>query len=76
MTRVDKKVHIPPARIVAQPVYPWEKMEVGDSFFVNVGPKNNFSGAISKAQKRYGYKITRRSVVERGVRGIRVWRIE
>ena len=51
--------------------YPFRAMDVGDSFFVPNGPINLYN---SKAY--LPKKFTRRTVVENGVKGIRVWRIE
>jgi hypothetical protein len=58
--------------------YPWDKMNVGDSFFVPTenGKSEsqhvqNVSGAAHKAAKKNGWKMTTRKVAG----GARVWRL-
>jgi hypothetical protein len=50
--------------------YPWEQMEVGDSFIVTNRPVKKISTAAVYAQRRHGMKFACRSVGN----GIRVWR--
>ena len=50
--------------------YPWEAMQVGDSFFVEGAPKGLHAQAAAKK-----IKITVRKVTERGKEGVRVWRL-
>ena len=55
--------------------YPFNQMEVGDSFFVPEGantPRQNTSSAASYAGHRLGRKFTTRLVDG----GVRVWRFE
>jgi len=54
--------------------YPWEEMEVGDSFFAP-GLKSPHSQAL-RASQRYAPAVfkTAPSVVD-GVKGARVWRL-
>lgn len=56
--------------------YPWEQMDIGDSFFVPEPDAGAVRSAASAARKRLStrYKCSKR--VEDGVAGIRVWRIE
>lgn len=65
-------VPIPP--VVRRSKYPFQTMEVGQSFFVFIGSNNaNF---VANANKRYApKKFTQRMTVENGRRGIAVWRI-
>ena len=53
--------------------YPWDDMEVGDSFFAPGTKASSLNGAISMRRPK---KFTRRTLVENGVKGIRVWRVE
>jgi hypothetical protein len=55
--------------------YPWDQMEIGDSFFVPNKAINIFAGQACNRAKRHGGKYTCRSVVENGVAGTRVWRV-
>lgn len=52
--------------------YPWNKMEVGDSFFVPNTMLNVISCAAIGRGKRYNEKYACRTVDD----GVRVWRIE
>lgn len=65
---VEKGIPVPPDPRGRTSVYPWQSMEVGDSFFkpdtkVIIPPKHPTR------------KWTQRTVEENGVRGIRIWRI-
>lgn len=58
--------------------YPFAKMEVGDSFAVEIENENTPPRVSSYAHiggKRLGMKFTVRSVVENGKKVIRVWRV-
>lgn len=50
--------------------YPWEQMEIGDSFFIPGCDTQQFSSRISVAQLRTGYTFTARTAPE----GVRIWR--
>ena len=52
--------------------YPWSKMEIGDSFFVEKGELRKIAGAACHAGRRANKKFIAR-VVEGGVRA---WRYE
>lgn len=70
--KVDKNIPITPNRGGRGGTkYPFRKLEVGDSFFV---PKK--SGGMHKAAHSVGIKIATRMVEEKGVRGVRIWRIK
>lgn len=69
--------NIPIPRIrTNQAKYPWDKMWVGASFFVPGASPSGMSATMKYAAKKRGWKFTRRTVVENGVKGVRVWRIE
>lgn len=53
--------------------YPFRDMEIGDSFFA---PGSSVIGIHGCARRHRPMRFTCRSVVEDGVAGIRVWRIE
>lgn len=53
--------------------YPFSKMEVGDSFFA---PHTPAASILTSARRHRPKRFTTRSVVENGVRGVRVWRCE
>lgn len=58
--------------------YPFDKMGVGDSFFVAgaVGKdRDTLRSSASSRGKRHGMKFTTRTVTEDGVKGVRIWRV-
>lgn len=64
---VEKGIAIPVASRATK--YPWDKMEIGDSFFMDVSV-TSASAAASNARKRYGFFYTVRAENA----GSRVWR--
>lgn len=73
MFEIEKDKPIPPRR-----KYPFEDMEVGDSFFA---PRDDFPHAGDAARvyahhRKGKVKFRTRNVTENGVNGTRVWRIE
>jgi hypothetical protein len=70
MITIEKDIPLPEAKKVGKPsLYPFEQMEVGDSFFI-AKPKNTMSAATYAYGKKAGKKFT---VVEvEG--GSRIWR--
>lgn len=61
--------------------YPWEDMQVGDSFAVPLrgrpasAVQAGLTSSKSGAQKKYGHKYVTSVVDEDGVRVVRVWRV-
>lgn len=72
---VDKGVPLPRPR-ASQSKYPWDEMAVGDSFFVPHGDPTVIAGCASHQKRRGTGRFTTRSLVENGVAGVRVWRME
>lgn len=57
--------------------YPWEKMEVGNSFFVPGGSVDTIQKAgRAWADRNHGGKFICRKAVEDGLAGVRAWRIK
>lgn len=50
-------------------------MQPGQSAFVTQTTMSNMSGRIANASTRNGGKYTCRTVVENGVKGVRIWRV-
>lgn len=70
--KIEKGVAIPKMTRTAptrESKYPFAKMEVNDSFFVDIEPKK-FSGTVYAAAKRTGRRFTIRA----WEKGSRVWR--
>lgn len=67
--KIEKGVPVP---VIAEPVrYPFESMQVGDSFFVEGGVLTRLCNAHGRAGRRMGRKFTARKVEG----GVRVWRV-
>lgn len=73
--KIEKGVPIPPKIASSIKKYPFEKLKIGDSFFVPLAdgksPSSLFS-AISQAKKRLGINLFSAKVKD----GRRVWRIK
>ena len=71
---VEKGIGMPPARVVFS--YPYEDMEVGDSFVVPVlVPRKTLQNVLNanyRASKRLGWRFMARTEGEQ----IRVWRVQ
>jgi len=75
--KIDKNVPIPEGRWgKRRKKYPFDEMEVGDSFFIHGGKQESITSIMRHWREKLGHKYTTRSVVENGVKGVRVWRIE
>jgi hypothetical protein len=80
MVRVEKGIPLPVRRVVRDPIYPFDKMQIGESFFVeetNTLARYRLHGRLAnhKAQSqahRDGAVFTIRSVPG----GVRVWRLQ
>ena len=69
MYEIEKGVPMPPSKTL----YPFAQMEIGDSFFVPNKTTSSFSGTIANRRPK---KFKSSAVMEKGVKGVRVWRIE
>ena len=57
--------------------YPWDEMEVGDSFFAEGKKINVLTSAVSSRRKKYPEETyAARTRTENGVKGVRVWRVK
>lgn len=76
--QIDKGVPIPTKmQLGRRSKYPFDLMEVGDSFFVPGRDGKSFGGTVTAARKRYtDLSFEMRTVKEDGVVGVRVWRTE
>ena len=57
--------------------YPWEDMKIGQSFFVPLSELTSEDARPSPPDrlKKTGYRVQTRKLIENGVWGVRVWRI-
>lgn len=72
MIKIEKGVEMPKGRQGRKQIYPWDDMEVGDSFKVQGKSQKDLSPSASFAGKRRGKKFSARNVDG----GVRVWRVE
>lgn len=73
--KVEKGIPLPPKRCRHAGVskYPWEKMEVGDSFCVVGTTRNKIGAVITYREKKHpGEEYSFRSLDN----GVRVWRVK
>ena len=67
---IDKNIPIPGLIGGRRAVYPWDTLEVNESFFVADRTTKNFGSMVYSASKRTGRKFISRTVDG----GVRVWR--
>ncbi len=53
----------------------WDKFKPGTSFFVPCLDRTTTERMIKKEARRLGFNVATRQVIEKGVYGLRVWRI-
>ena len=77
MPRIQKNKKVPNPHLGGAPKYPWKAMEVGDSFFVPVEEGDDIDRLQRAiiASSRFACKRITRRVVEKGVLGLRVWKV-
>lgn len=70
---IEKGIAIPEAELVGKEMYPFGRMEVGDSIFLP-GMNSSSSACVSARQiaRRQGKKFTTRKIDG----GVRIWRTE
>jgi hypothetical protein len=69
---VEKNIPLPrPQRASKPSKYPWDQMEIGDSFLVPGKTTAEMSGRVRYAEKTTGFCFTSRSTPE----GCRIWRV-
>jgi len=82
---IQKEIPIPDRKRGGRPKYPWQSMDLGDSFFVPCRGKppdtqraliRRLLSSANVQRIHYGTRFTARSVTENDVVGVRVWRIE
>ena len=54
----------------------WKNFVVGASFFIPCLDTEEALAQVKRTTKRLGYKIKTQIVVEKGVQGLRIWRIK
>lgn len=74
--QIDKNVPMPEDTRTTASTYPFEQMEVGDSFFVPGKKRTQMDNACGHWRKKKGWKFTVNARTEEGVLGCRVWRKE
>jgi hypothetical protein len=64
-----------PMRSPHRSKYPLAVMEIGQSFFVPGKNINGMTSIVAYAQKATGRRFSCRARVEKGLTGVRVWRV-
>jgi len=54
----------------------WRNFVVGSSFFIPALDPDAVIPLVKRTTKRLGYKIKTQTVIDRGILGLRVWRIK
>jgi hypothetical protein len=82
--KIDKNVPIPPGAGARASVYPFEDMEVGDSFFAAGKTSDQLTNAGAHYRKKNGWGFSARNTEEMGIhpetgaeapiKGARIWR--
>ena len=72
MIKIDKHVPIPKDNRGRQSKYPWDQMDVGDSFLVGPDGPRGMRGIASGAGTKRGKKFATRALEDGSVR---VWRV-
>ena len=70
MVTLEKNIEIPEKQKIAK--YPYEALELGDSFYLEGGDLSKLCNANYREWRRTGKKFTARKVEN----GVRLWRIE
>jgi hypothetical protein len=71
---IDDGVPIPPATRNRPSNYPWAQLNVGQSFFAPTELKNPSSVAL-RGSEISGHTYEFRRTTEKGVKGVRFWRV-
>lgn len=71
MIAIEKGIPMPASQAGRHRLYPWNEMEVGDSFLMPVTRGQTALNQCQKASARYGRKFSVRKVEG----GYRVWRV-
>ena len=75
--QVQKGIEIPERGPLSRScIYPWNKMEIGDSFFLPNYKISQVSSGACAAGKRYGKMYITRTLIENDIKGVRVWRVK
>jgi hypothetical protein len=56
--------------------FPFRELLVGESFFVEGGPRSTLAAYATMIGRETGRKFTVRAVTENGLSGFRVWRLQ
>jgi hypothetical protein len=76
MFDIDDNVSLPPQRTGGCSKYPFDKMEIGQSFALPVSTGLRAREAAVVYGKRHGMKFTSRTLTEGGEKVVRIWRVE
>lgn len=72
--RIDTDIPVP-AYGGRRQSYPWRQMRIGDSISVPIEMASRAAIAAASDSRRHGVKYMRRTVIEDGVKVLRIWRV-
>lgn len=73
--KVSTEIPVPTARHELSLTSQLRCLAVGSSLFVNDKTGYQVSGLISNAKRQTRHTYTTRTVIEDGVKGVRIWRV-
>lgn len=74
---IDKNIPIPPVEtIIRKQRFPYNTMEIGDSFFLPNRETRDIRTYINKAAKRNSIECWCAKDTKEGISGVRVWRVK
>lgn len=74
--KIEKKVPVPP-RAKRSCKYPWDSMEVGDSFVVGQdGPGKSAMASLCHIMGKKRFDGERKFICRQEAKGVRIWRTE
>ena len=68
--KIDKGIPVPPRGNNRSTKYPYQQLEIGDSFYVKGKTAAKFSASAYTQARKHGIKLTVRNEKD----GVRVWR--
>lgn len=74
--KIEKGIPMPDRKSTGTSIYPFEGMEVGDSFFAPNKTRQQMDNACGHWRKKHGWKFVLRYQNEGDGVGTRVWRKE
>ena len=75
MLQIEKGIPLPERKFFGEPAYPYNQMEVGDSFMLPHEDSNKAVARLSSTAAAYGKRAQMKFSVRKVEGGARVWRV-